>query len=162
MLSSQYANRFLQTVDIAEIFARLLDTLSEGLLTLTHPNTRVVELFQWRQCVNLTSAMVQRSHLLVGLVGTIGITYLCLEVVLLFGYEVLENRIGLYSANKVKAKKKYPDANEISKLGVGVDVHLDDTVANSSGDLFCRGSRSAVEDEVATNPNQRRSPKYQK
>ena len=34
-------------------------------------------------------------------------------------------------------KKIYPDANEISELGVGVDVHLDDTVANSSGDLLC-------------------------
>jgi hypothetical protein len=47
--SSQHAHRFLQTVDIAEIFAGLLDTLSEGFLTLTHPNTRVVELCKSRQ-----------------------------------------------------------------------------------------------------------------
>jgi hypothetical protein len=73
--SSQYA-KFLQTVDIAEIFARLLDALSEGLLTLTHPNTRVVELFKRRQCTNPTTAAVRKSHLLVGLVGTFGVAYL--------------------------------------------------------------------------------------
>ena len=44
--------QLLKTVDIAGIFARLLDKLSEGLFTLTHPNTRVVELFKTRQSVN--------------------------------------------------------------------------------------------------------------
>ena len=104
MPSSQHVHQFLQTVDISEIFAGLLDTLREGLLTLTHPNTRVVELFKRRQPANPMTETVRKSHLLIGLVSTFGVAYLCLEIVLLFGEEVLETRIGVYSGNGVKAK----------------------------------------------------------
>lgn len=56
--------RYLQTVDVAEILAGDLDTLDHGLLGLTDPDTRIVDL-------------------LVGLVGTLRVTNLSLEVVLL-------------------------------------------------------------------------------
>jgi hypothetical protein len=61
----------LQTVGVAEISASLLDTLRQGLLALTHPNTGVV-------------------HLLVGLVSTLGVSNLGLDVVLLLVKEVLQ------------------------------------------------------------------------
>jgi hypothetical protein len=37
--------------------------------------------------------MVRKFHLLVGLVGSFGVAYLCHEVILLFGDEILANRI---------------------------------------------------------------------
>ena len=56
--------------DVAQICARLLDTGGKGLLTLTDPNTRVVEL-------------------LVGLVSALGVADLGLEVLELVDDEVL-------------------------------------------------------------------------
>ena len=56
--------RYLQTVDVTEILAGDLDTLDHGLLGLTDPDTRIV-------------------NLLVGLVGTLRVSDLSLEVVLL-------------------------------------------------------------------------------
>ena len=70
-------NRYLQTIDIAEISAGLLDTLNECLLTLTHPNTGIVVLIQRCQRVNPTTTMTRKSYFLVGFVGTLGIAYLC-------------------------------------------------------------------------------------
>jgi hypothetical protein len=46
------------------------------------------------------------------------------------------------------AKNPYPDADEIRELRIGVDVHLHDTVAHSSGDFLLGGSRATVEDKV--------------
>lgn len=56
--------RYLQTVNVAEILAGDLDTLNHGLLGLTDPDTRIVDL-------------------LVGLVRTLRVSDLSLEVVLL-------------------------------------------------------------------------------
>ena len=96
--------------------------------------------------------MEGKSHLLVGLVGTFRVVYLCLEAVL-FGDEVLEKQDRL-----VFGKQTYPDTDQVSKLGISVNVHIDNTVANSGGDLR-RGSRSAVKDEVAANSIQPRISK---
>lgn len=54
-------NKYLQNVDIAEVLASLLDTGDHGLLGLADPDTGIVKL-------------------LVGLVGTIGVSDLSLEV----------------------------------------------------------------------------------
>jgi len=87
-LKTGWENGFLQTLDVAKVSACLLDTLSESLLTLTHPNTGVVVLIQRCQPVS-TTIMAGKSHFLVGLVGTLGITYLCQKIILLFQDEVL-------------------------------------------------------------------------
>lgn len=67
--------------------------------------------------------------LLVGLVGALGITNLSHEVVLLLEDEVT-------------------DTAEVSPLGVGVNVHLNDTVDNSLSDLILGRTGTTVEDEV--------------
>ena len=41
----------------------------------------------------------------------------------------------------------HPDPNEVSKLSVGVDVHLDNTMPDGSLDLLLRRAGAAVEDE---------------
>lgn len=68
--------------------------------------------------------------LLVRLVGSLGVTDLSLEVVLLVLDEV-------------------SDTGEVSPLGVGVNVHLDDTVDNGLSDLVLGRTGSTVEDKVA-------------
>jgi hypothetical protein len=68
--------------------------------------------------------------LLVGLVGALGVTDLGLEVVLL-------------------AEDEVSDTGEVSPLGVGVDVHLDNTVGDGLLDLLLGRTGSTVEDEVA-------------
>ena len=68
--------------------------------------------------------------LLVGLVGSLGVTDLRLKVVLLVLDEV-------------------SDTGKVGPLGVGVDVHLDDTVDNGLSDLVLGRSGSTVEDKVA-------------
>ena len=70
------------------------------------------------------------TYLLVGLVGALGVADLCLEVARL----VLD---------------VVADAGEVRELGVGVDVHLHNTVRDGGGDLLLSGARSTVEDEEA-------------
>lgn len=67
--------------------------------------------------------------LLVGLVGALRVTNLSHEVVLLLEDEVT-------------------DTAEVSPLGVGVNVHLNDTVDNSLSDLILGRTGTTVEDEV--------------
>lgn len=80
----------LVTLDVAKMLASFLDTLDHGLLTLTDKDTGIVVL-------------------LVGLVGTLGVTNLGSEVLLL-GVEVIS------------------ESAKVGPLGVGIDIHLDDTV----------------------------------
>lgn len=68
--------------------------------------------------------------LLVWLVGSLWVSDLGLEVVLLLLDEV-------------------SDTGKVSPLGVGVDVHLNHTVDNGLSDLVLGRSRSTVEDKVA-------------
>lgn len=44
--------------------------------------------------------------------------------------------------------KAYPDTSEVGELGVGVDVHLNNTVGDSSLDLLLGGTGATVENEV--------------
>jgi len=100
---------YLQNVNVSEIRAGLLDTGDHGLLGLTNPDTGIVVL-------------------LVGLVGTIGVADLTLEVGLLALVKVL-------------------DALPVSPLGIGINVHLDNTKVDSGLDIVLGRSRSSVEDE---------------
>jgi len=95
---------------VAKIYASNLDTLGEGLLALTDPDTWVVPL-------------------LVGLIETIGVTDLCLDVRLLVLHEV-------------------PDTNEVRELGVSIDVHLYDAALDGSLDFVLLRARSTVEHKV--------------
>ena len=101
----------LVSASVAQVLASLLDTGGKGLLTLSDPNSGVV-------------------RLLVRLVGSLGVTDLGLEVVLL-----LEDKVS--------------DTGKVSPLGVGVDVHLHDTVVDGLLDLVLGRSGSTVEDKVA-------------
>ena len=80
------------------MLAGFLDTLDHGLLTLTDKDTGIVVF-------------------LVGLAGTIGVTDLGGEVLLL-GIEVIS------------------ETAKVGPLGVSVNVHLDTTVGDSSVDLL--------------------------
>jgi hypothetical protein len=129
-------------VDVAQVLAGDLDTLLHGLLTLTNPNTRVVAVKCIAQKKGQPSPNIvfflssdlsfaePNSLLLVGLVGSVGVADLRLEVTLLGLEEVAH-------------------ADEVGVLGIGVDVHLDDTVGNGRLDLFLGGTGSTVEDEEA-------------
>jgi len=68
-------------------------------------------------------------ELLVGLIGASGVADLSLEVVMLVSLERAE-------------------AVPVGPLSVGIDVHLDDTVLHSGGDLLVSGAGSTVHDEV--------------
>jgi hypothetical protein len=99
----------LQLARSVEVLKGLLNTLAHGLLTLANPDAGVEEL-------------------LVGLVGTVGVTDLGHEVVL-----VLENEV--------------TDTGQVGVLHVGVDVDLDDTVADGLLELGLGGAGATVEDE---------------
>ena len=49
----------------------------------------------------------------------------------------------------------YTDSNQVGELGISVDVHLHDTIADGSLDLVLRRTRSTVEDEEASKRRQR-------
>jgi hypothetical protein len=96
-------------VNVVEVSASLLGSLVHGLLALSDPDSRVVVL-------------------LVGLVGSLGVTDLGLEVTGL-ALEVVSH------------------TDHVGPLGVGVDVHLDDTVLDGGLDLVLLGTGSTVEDQ---------------
>ena len=48
-----------------------------------------------------------------------------------------------------QGEETYADTGEVRKLGVSVDVHLDDTVLDGGLDLVLAGTGTAVEDEEA-------------
>jgi hypothetical protein len=98
----------LTSVLVSKIDTSLPDSLGQGLFTFPNPNSGIV-------------------LLLVGLIGTFGVTDLRHEVVLL-----VENKVS--------------DTGQVGELGVGVDVHLDDTVDDGSSDLILGRTGSTVED----------------
>lgn len=67
---------------VSEIRTRLLDTLHQGLLALADPHTRVVILRTHVNRCQLSTARIsqQRHYLLVGLVRTLGVADLRLQV----------------------------------------------------------------------------------
>jgi hypothetical protein len=74
--TAQKAGRYLQASNVVEILACFLDTLNHGLFALTDPDTRIIDL-------------------LVGLVGTLGVANLGLEIALLLLVKVLDtNPVG--------------------------------------------------------------------
>lgn len=99
----------LQLTSSVKVLQSFLDPLAHGLLTLTHPHAGVEEL-------------------LVGLVGTFGVTDGGQEVVLL-----VEDIVA--------------DTGQVGVLHVRVEVDLDDTVANGLLVLFLGGAGATVEDE---------------
>lgn len=103
------SRRPLQLASSVEVLQGLLDTLAHGLLAIANPDARIEEL-------------------LVGLVGTLGVTHLGEEVILLVE-DVVTN------------------TGEVSVLHVGVEVDLDNTVANGLLVLVLGGAGAAVEDE---------------
>lgn len=107
---------FLVPVFVAQVDTGFLDSLDESLLTLPNPDSGVV-------------------LLLVGLVGTIGVTNLSHEVVLLLEDEVT-------------------DTAEVSPLGVSVNVHLNNAVDNSLSDLILGRTGTTVEDKVPDQSSQ--------
>lgn len=100
---------FLQLASSVEVLQSRLDTLAHGLLTLANPHAGVEEL-------------------LVGLVGTLGVTDGGHEVVLL-------------------VQDVVTDTGHVSVLHVGVKVDLDNTVLNRLGVLLLGGTGATVEDE---------------
>jgi len=98
----------LVSVLVSEIDTSLPNPLGQGLFTLSDPNSGIVVL-------------------LVGLVGSVGVTDLSHEVVLL-------------------GEDKVSDTGEVSELGVGVDIHLDNTVDDGCSDLLLGRTGSTVED----------------
>jgi hypothetical protein len=42
----------------------------------------------------------------------------------------------------------YPHADEVSKLGVGIDIHLDDTIVDSGVDFLLGRAGATMEDKV--------------
>lgn len=104
----------LTTVDLqlaggVEVLKSDLGTLAHGLLTLTNPDTGV-------------------ERLLVGLVGTLGVTNGGHQVVLL-------------------VQDVVTDTGQVGVLHVGVNVDLDDTVADGLLVLLLGRARATVEDE---------------
>lgn len=99
----------LKLTSSVEVLKRDSNTLRHGLLTLTNPDTGVIVL-------------------LVGLVVTVGVTDLALEVAGL----VLD---------------VVTDTSEVGVLHVSVEVDLDDTVGDGLPEVVDAGSRSTVEDE---------------
>lgn len=106
--SSHFIHKNLVSVLVSKINTSLPNSLRQGLFTLPNPNSGVV-------------------LLLVGLVGSFGVTDLRHEVVL-FGED------------------KVSDTGQVGELSVGIDVHLDDTVDDGSLDFLLGRSRSTVED----------------
>jgi len=100
----------LESIDILEVLASLLDSFGHRLLPLTNPDTRVVVL-------------------LVGLIFALRIANLRFQVTLLL-LEVV------------------PHADEIGKLGVGVNIHLDNTVVDGGVDFLLSRAGSTMEDKV--------------
>ena len=85
------------------------------------------------------------AYLLVGFVCTIRVSDLGLKVVFLFRDKVLRTskQADEHDGNHViiiQYKTTYADTNEVSELGVSIDIHLHDAIGNSSRDLFFRGS----------------------
>ena len=107
--NSKLIQKHLISVATIESLEGNLDTSNHRLLRLSDPDTRIVVL-------------------LVGLLRTLGITDLTLEVVLLLLIEVSET-------------------SPISPLGIGINVHLDDSTLDSGGDLLREGTATTVEDE---------------
>lgn len=98
-----------QDVGGVEVVQGLLDTSNHGLLTLTDPDTGVV-------------------LLLVGLVSTLGVTDLRLQVL-----NVVDHVVA--------------DTAGVGPLQVSVQVDLDDTVGDGGVELLNRGAGTTVEDE---------------
>lgn len=109
-LLQPFFTTLLVSVDVSQVLASLLDSGRQGLLSLSDPDSGVV-------------------LLLVGLVGSLWVTDLRLEVVVLLLDEV-------------------SDTGQVGPLSVSVDVHLDDTVNDGFPDLILGRTRSTVEDKV--------------
>lgn len=99
----------LQDVGSVEVVEGLHNASLHGLLTLANPDSGVV-------------------LLLVGLVGTLGVAHLGLEVVDVLGDVV-------------------PDTAEVSPLEVSVEVDLDDTKGDGGAELLDGGAGATVENE---------------
>lgn len=99
----------LQDVGSVEVIEGLHNASLHGLLTLANPDSGVV-------------------LLLVGLVGTLGVANLGLEVVDVLGDVV-------------------PDTAEVSPLEVSVEVDLDDTKGDGGAELLDGGAGATVENE---------------
>lgn len=103
-----HIHKNLVSVLVSKINTSLPNSLRQGLFTFPNPNSGVV-------------------LLLVGLVGSFGVTDLRHEVVFL-------------------GEDKVSDTGQVGELSVGIDVHLDNTVDDSSLDFLLGRSRSTVED----------------
>jgi hypothetical protein len=53
-----------------------------------------------------------------------------------------------YKGRQSEKKATYPHADEISKLGVGVNIHLDNTVVDGGVDFLLSRAGSTMEDKV--------------
>ena len=92
------------------------------------------------------------ANLLVGLVSTVRIADLSLEIARLVLDEILRKRQqdehhGGEQRHEKKGASTYADTTEVGPLGVSVDVHLDDAVLDGSLDLVLGRAGAAVEDE---------------
>jgi hypothetical protein len=101
---------YLQNVLVVQGVHGLNDTVNHGNFSSTDEDTGIVVL-------------------LVGLLGTFGVTNLGLEVGLVLFVKVTET-------------------NPVSPLGIGINVHLDNTKAEGSGDFLFGGTGTTVEDKV--------------
>jgi len=98
-------------------------------------------------------AALRYSHLLVRLIITLGIANLRLQVALLLREVVLDLKPPLIRTLKQSGcrwplETTYPHADKVRKLGVRIDIHLDDTVVDGSIDFLLGRAGPTVEDKV--------------
>jgi hypothetical protein len=102
--------------DVAEVTASLLDPLCESLLSLTNPDTGVVELES-----SMNNDLREDSlatDLLVGLVRTLGVANLSDQVIFFLENEVLGDNGQSISPFSMTFRQSYPDTSKVSKLSV--------------------------------------------
>lgn len=102
--------------DVAEVTASLLDPLCEGLLSLTNPDTGVVEL-ESSMSDDLREDVLA-TDLLVGLVRTLGVANLSDQVIFFLENEVLGDNGQSLSPFSMTFRQSYPDTSKVSKLSV--------------------------------------------
>jgi len=102
--------------DVAEVTASLLDPLREGLLSLTNPDTGVVEL-ESSMNDDLREDNLA-TDLLVGLVRTLGVANLSDQVIFFLENEVLGDNGQSLSPFSMTFRQSYPDTSKVSKLSV--------------------------------------------
>jgi hypothetical protein len=76
------------------------------------------------------------TDLLVGLVSAFRVTNLCLDIILLLGEEILQNKTVSREGAVLERNNTNPNTNEVGPLCVSVNVHLDNTVLNSGTDFL--------------------------